>query len=133
VVDDSIPPSLLFTPEEVTVIQRAMAGFNAALPGTEDGEDGEDGEDEDEEGVDPRAHRKIKLSGISYISPEVWTVWINEMRILPGYLPPEIVSINVKKDRVLLEWYDRVTDTIITLTLRPHQVYDMDTGIILPG
>lgn len=124
-VIDDIPESFFFSRNEVVAIKRAMSGFESALPSGEG--DGADGE------AAPPPNRQIRVSGILYVSPDVWTVWVNGRRVIPGYLLPEIVDIRVERRFVYLEWYDQMTDTIISITLRPHQTYDIDTGILLPG
>lgn len=75
--------------------------------------------------------RKIWVSGIYYKNPQVWIVWMNGYKLTPGYLLPEIRGIKVEQDRVHLEWYDIGKNGIINITMQPHQVYDIVTGILV--
>ena len=77
--------------------------------------------------------RRIILSGIVYRGPEDWIVWLNNEKLTPGNLLPEVVSMQVKQDRIDLEWYDIGLNDVIKINLRPHQIYDIVTGVLLPG
>ncbi len=109
--------SLFLTPLEVLTLERALSGKDATLGG-----EGEEA---------PK--RIIDVDGLLYNSSNNWIVWINGKRLTPGYLLPEIVGIHVKRDSVYLEWFDSVFNKIITINMRPHQVYDIQSGILLPG
>lgn len=74
--------------------------------------------------------RKIKLSGIYYKNDKTWIVWMNGHKLHPSYLLPEIQSIEVKQDEVFLRWYDIGLNDVINIRMRPHQVYDIVTGIL---
>lgn len=75
--------------------------------------------------------RKIWVSGIYYKNPRDWILWMNGYKLTPGYLLPEIRGIKVEQDRVHLEWYDIGKNGIINITMQPHQVYDIVTGILV--
>jgi len=74
--------------------------------------------------------RKIKLSGIYYKDDTTWIIWLNGYKLHPRYLLKEIHRIEVKKDEVSLSWYDIGLNDVINIKLRPHQVYDIVTGIL---
>jgi len=80
------------------------------------------------------AHRVIRVSGVFYRSPENWVVWMNNQKVTPDNLLPEIVDISVKdSSKVALKWYDVGLNEVISITLRPQQTYDIPTGVLLPG
>lgn len=78
--------------------------------------------------------RVIRLSGVLYRAPEDWIVWMNNRKVTPDNLLPEIVDISVRdSSKVHLKWYDVGLNQVISITLRPHQVYDIVSGVLLPG
>lgn len=77
--------------------------------------------------------RTITLTGVLYKNPNDWLIWLNGQKLNPRNLFKEIVDIEVYKDsRVRLKWYDIGLDGIIEITMRPHQKYDIVTGLLLP-
>lgn len=78
-------------------------------------------------------NRKIALGGILYRAEGDWIIWLNGQKLGPDNLLPEIQGITVASDKVYLEWFDIGINGIIRLTLRPHQTYDIVTGLLLPG
>jgi hypothetical protein len=114
--------SFFFTPLEMIAIQQALAGRvvkNSTIQG--------------ENGTVIPPHRVIRVSGVLYRSPSDWVVWMNNEKVTPGNLLPEIVDISVKpSSKVSLEWYDIGLNQVLSITLRPHQTYDITTGILLP-
>jgi hypothetical protein len=116
--------SFLFTPLEIDLISRAIAG--KAVKGVA-------GQlNNNTTSIIPEK-RVITVSGVFYRSASDWTVWINGQKIVPGYLLPEIVDISVSRDNVRLEWFDIGLNGIIKIDMRPHQTYDIVTGVLLPG
>ncbi len=80
------------------------------------------------------AYRVIRVSGVLYRSPADWVVWMNNHKVTPDNLLPEIVDISVKdSSKVSLKWYDVGLNQVISITLRPHETYDIPTGILIPG
>ncbi len=78
--------------------------------------------------------RVLKLNGIVYVSQDDWTIWFNEQRITPtSTLPIEVTSLHVEKDYVEMTWLDNYTNHIFPIRLRPHQRFDLDTRMFLPG
>lgn len=77
--------------------------------------------------------RTITLTGVLYKNPDDWLIWLNGQKLNPHNLFKEIVDIQVFKDsRVRLKWYDIGLDGVIDVTMRPHQKYDIVTGLLLP-
>lgn len=111
--------TVLFTPAEVTAVREAAAGRRT----------NEKFLDADKVELIP-IDRKIKLSGIYYKNDSTWIVWMNGYKLHPRYLLPEIHKIQVKQDEVYLEWYDIGLNNVIKLKMRPHQIYDIVTGIL---
>ncbi|MBU0860032.1 MAG: hypothetical protein KJ667_08840, partial [Alphaproteobacteria bacterium] len=81
----------------------------------------------------PGGLREISLSGIIWRNNEDWTVWLNGQRLKPDALPREVMDINVRKKYVELKWYDANTNLIYPVRLRPHQRFNLDSRMFLPG
>lgn len=77
--------------------------------------------------------RTISLGGILYSSAEKWVVWLNGRRITPTALPDEAISFWVTRDYVEVKWFDNYTNRIYPIRIRPHQRFDLDARIFLPG
>lgn len=77
--------------------------------------------------------REIFLGGISYISKNNWTIWLNSQRITPSMLPEELISLDVQDTFVELEWYDEYTNTIYPVRLKPNERFNIDSQIFLTG
>lgn len=123
--------SLFFTLQQLGQINQALIGIYMPLFEQERSITGE-GKGVGAEGV-PIPPRSIRLSGLLYSSPEHWMIWLNGFRVTPGHLLPEIINISVESQQVYLEWFDYVLNKVISIRMKPHQVYDIDTGILLPG
>ena len=115
--------SLFFTEVDIVRIKVALSGVTSDV--VSEGEEGE-------EGAAPKP-RRLKLSGIAWSGPNQWMIWLNGKRMTPRSLPPEVIDVNVHKDYIDLKWYDYGFRKIIKLRLRPNQVYDITTGVMLPG
>ncbi|MFH1157884.1 MAG: hypothetical protein V1721_03240 [Pseudomonadota bacterium] len=114
--------SFFMTPMELVTIRRALSGkaSSAATLSMAKGE--------------IPAHRVIRVSGVIYRTAEDWIVWMNGQKVTPENLLPEIIDIEVRdSSKVDLKWYDIGLNRVISITLRPHQTYDIPTGILLPG
>ncbi len=81
----------------------------------------------------PRGVRELGLSGILYKGSDNWVVWLNGKRIAPDAIPREIIDIKVAKDYIDLKWFDAYTNLIYPVRMRPHQRFNLDTRIFLPG
>lgn len=77
--------------------------------------------------------RDIALAGIIYRSSGDWTVWLNSMRVSPTAIPRQVMDLKVFKTYIELEWFDDSTNQIFPIRLRPHQRFNLDTRMFLPG
>lgn len=114
--------SLLFTPLEIVAIEKAKDGKTVG-----------DGMLQSDKAVYIPPVRIISLAGVLLRKPGDWIIWINGRKVTPDQLLPEMVDVTVSKDNVHLKWYDIGMNKIISLSLRPHQTYDIVTGLLLPG
>ena len=128
--------SLMFTEEEIEAVK---SGKTEELP-TDVAPVDETTQEVVEPEFDPAnppppipLNRKITLGGILYRAEGDWIIWLNGQKLGPENLLPEIQGITVASDKVYLEWFDIGINGIIRLTLRPHQQYDIVTGLLLPG
>jgi hypothetical protein len=109
--------SFFLTPFEIDSIRAARIGTPVATKGAR-----------------PPEHRVISLAGLFYRAPGKWIVWMNGKKMTPKDLLPEIVDIQVDGTaHVRLKWHDRVLNTVLSIELRPHETYDIASGILLPG
>ena len=81
----------------------------------------------------PRGIREISLSGILFKGKDSWVVWLNGKRLAPDALPKEVIDIKVAESHVDLRWFDAYTNLIYPIRIRPHQRFNLDTRIFLPG
>lgn len=81
----------------------------------------------------PRGIRELFLSGISYASPKTWTIWLNGQRVTPGALPPQVMDLKVSRDYIDLKWFDEYSNLIFPIRIRPHERFNLDSRIFLPG
>ncbi len=77
--------------------------------------------------------RELALGGIVFSNGDDWVVWLNGQRLTPKAIPKEVMDIQVNKDVVELRWYDSWTNLIYPVRLRPHQRFNLDSRIFLPG
>lgn len=122
--DPTVPfeQSFLFTQAELLALRRASQGsvIGPAILNA------------DKAAAIPQ-RRVIALSGVYQRAPGEWVVWINGKKMTPKDLLPEVMDIRVEGDRVHLKWFDIGLNNVISITLRPHQTYDIVTGVLLPG
>lgn len=81
----------------------------------------------------PPEEREIRLSGIVYHGGDDWTIWLNEQRVTPDAIPKEVTDLKVYKSYIEFKWFDDYTNQIFPIRLRPHQRFNIDTRIFLPG
>lgn len=112
-------PSLFFSIWEHDLVRDARRGLNTR--------------DASDDGVDISAPRDISLGGIVYAGKADWTIWLNNVRISPTRIPTEVMDLKVFRDYIELEWFDATTNQIFPIRLRPHQRFNLDTRIFLPG
>jgi hypothetical protein len=116
--------TLLFTAWQYALLLEAKT-YNATRPPSASELNGN--------GQTPTGPREISLGGISFITAKSWTVWLNSQRIKPDAIPKEIMDIKVSEDHVDLKWFDASTNLIFPIRLRPHQRFNLDDRIFLPG
>lgn len=132
VASEPVFRSLLFSLNEMNLIDGALSLRGAIRP-LEPGEveqsmNGLDGVEK------PKPeNRDVSLGGIVYISNKDWTIWLNGARVTPGALPKEALGLTVRDRLVELQWFDEYTNQIFPIRLRPHQRFNLDTRMFLPG
>ncbi len=118
--------SFLFSGAEAALIQKAMMGRVEMPQQTQ--------ETLSLEKKEIPKRRVIQISGVFFRTVKDWTVWINGKKVTPYKQLPEIIDIEVRSSSYLhLKWYDVGLNKVISITMRPNQVYDITTGILLPG
>ena len=128
-VDPARLQTMFFTIWQHALLQEAKARFMTRTPDAS--EIANDGQQSSEQAV--RGVREVRLGGIAYAGPLDWTVWLNGKRITPAAIPKEVIDIKVAGDFIELKWYDAFTDLIFPVRLRPHQRFNLDSRIFLPG
>ena len=81
----------------------------------------------------PPEKREIKLGGIVYVKANDWTIWLNNQRVTPNAIPPEVMDLKVHKEYIEMKWFDDYTNQIFPLRLRTHQRFNIDSRVFLPG
>ena len=81
----------------------------------------------------PPEQREIRLGGIVYHGKKDWVIWLNDKRVMPDALPSEVLDLNVYKGYVEMKWFDEWSNQIYPIRLRPHQRFNIDARIFLPG
>jgi hypothetical protein len=117
--------SLLFTSWQHALLQEYRRGDQVYRPPS-----GMESEDTLSKG---RGVREISLGGIAYKNADQWTVWLNGKRVTPKAIPLEVMDIKVYSEYVELEWLDAYNNLIYPVRLRPHQRFNLDSRIFLPG
>lgn len=120
-------PSLLFLPGEHGLLQAAKASFLTRVPThTELASTADDSED-------ISSIRYLSLGGILYTGEKSWVIWLNDQRITPDALPTEVMDLSVSKEYINIKWFDRQTNKIFPIRLRPNQTFNLDARMFLPG
>ena len=122
--------SLFLTSNEENLLIDARKGLVTRPPTVSEFEEEQK---ESESAVRPSGPREVSLAGILYHSDSDWTIWLNSQKITPKNLPSAILDISVTKDFVKMKWLDVQTNQIFPVKLRPHQRFNFDTRIFLPG
>jgi len=127
-------PSILFTYWEQVAIEDAQnsQGLNRAPTAEELERDLKNQRNSNEPPTDPGI-RNISLSGIAYNGYKNWTIWLNNQRVTPDAIPEEALDLKVYKNYIEIKWFDEYTNRIIPIRLRPHQRFNIDARIFLPG
>jgi|GEM_PF-1855626 len=125
--------SLFYLPWEYALLDEAKRGFLSRPPTPSELVDANaSGAATPPEAREPGI-RNIALSGIAYRSASQWTIWLNGQRLAPNALPEQIIDIKVTKTHVDMKWYDEYTNLIYPIRIRPHQRFNLDARIFLPG
>jgi hypothetical protein len=127
-IDINAMQSLFFTVWEHDLIIDARRGLNTRTLDAPD-----DGVDAGNQQPVTGGPRDIALGGIVYKGTKDWVIWLNSLRIAPDAIPSEVVDLKVYKEYIELEWFDRTTNQIYPIRLRPHQRFNLDTRMFLPG
>lgn len=120
---------LVFTFWENSAIAEALAarnkpGAKKRIPDTTQQED---------KVKPPPEEREIKLGGILYVSGDDWIVWLNGKRVTPKALPKEVLDLKVHKQYVEIRWFDEYSNQIFPIRLRPHERFNIDSRVFIPG
>lgn len=118
--------SLLFTAWQHALLQEAKIGFTTRAP------DSSSAGADSGPGGDPGI-RELSLGGIAFYAPARWTVWLNSVRITPDAIPDQVLDIKVSRSHIDIKWFDRYTNRIYPVRLRPHERFNLDSRIFLPG
>lgn len=118
--------TLFFTAWQHALLQEAKIGFTTRAP-----EPGEVGTASNE-GAAPGI-RELSLGGIAFANSKKWTVWLNTVRVTPDAIPDQVLDIKVSRSHIDLKWFDRFTNKIYPVRLRPHERFNLDSRIFLPG
>jgi hypothetical protein len=81
----------------------------------------------------PPEEREIRLGGIAYHGSNDWTIWLNEKRVSPDAIPKEAMDLKVYKGYIEMKWFDEWSNQIYPIRLRPHQRFNLDARMFLPG
>jgi hypothetical protein len=131
IYERSSVPSLVFTPSQYALLREARIGFNTRIPTLQ--ELAKIGDPNDPNYRPPVSLRDIKLGGISFNTPDDWTIWLNNSRVTPDALPSEAIDLRVYKDFIEVKWFDVITNQIYPIRLRINQKFNIDSRIFLPG
>lgn len=125
--------SLFYTGSEYALIREAIIGLKAGPQQGLDFEALADPNASEEEFKPPMGPRELVLAGIVYVSGDDWTVWFNNQRLTPTAILPEMLDLKVYKEYIEVKWFDAYTNQIFPVRLRPHQRFNIDSRIFLPG
>lgn len=131
-VDPERLNSLFFSTWTKTLLDEARRGLKARAPTASELAAGLSSGLDVEEKIDPGI-REISLSGIVYADSTDWTVWLNGQRVRQDAMPAEILDLRVFRTYVDLKWFDAYTNQVFPIRLRPHQRFNLDSRIFLPG
>ncbi len=130
--------SILFTKWEYAAILDAIKAIGTAAvraPTRRElrNSEGPEGERYEPRSRPPPEERDISLNGLVYHGEKDWTIWLNGKRVTPDALPKEVMDLHVYKGYIELKWYDDYSQSIYPIRLKPHQRFNLDTRIFLPG
>ncbi|HIJ38901.1 MAG TPA: hypothetical protein HPP80_08405 [Rhodospirillaceae bacterium] len=121
-------PSLLFTPDEVAAIERAMGGSDKGNAAAEE-QTGTGEAEEKKSGAQPN----IYVSAVMEIGKDDWTVWANGYRIKADHQPPGFQVVGVRNN--VVDIVVQQGDQTYKLKLQPFQTWrsahhDVIEGIV---
>lgn len=119
--------SIFFTNWQYSLLQEAKAGF-MSRPVTQ----ADLTEEPSDASKDP-GRRELALGGIVYTNAKDWTIWLNGQRVTPDAMPEHVMDLSVANQYVDLKWFDPYTNLIFPIRLRPHERFNLDTRMFLPG
>ncbi|MBI2235049.1 MAG: hypothetical protein HYU57_08750 [Micavibrio aeruginosavorus] len=120
--------TLFFTAWQHSLLQEAKIGFTTRRPNP-----GEVAISQNPNAPRDPGIRELTLGGIAFGDAGKWTVWLNGVRVTPEAIPDQVMDIKVSRAYIDLKWFDRYTNKIYPVRLRPHERFNLDSRIFLPG
>jgi hypothetical protein len=120
--------SIMLAPEERRVIQSVLSGEKPPADVLQPNALGQAGP----EGA-PAPLPMIYLSGIYYVGPNQWTIWLNNRRIESSNPDAEFKVVDVASRGVRVEWSPRDRSEIYSFVLRPRQTFDPVARAVVEG
>jgi hypothetical protein len=118
--------TLFFTPWQYALLQEAKRGFLSRPPSARELQG-------NQSAPRPPGLHEISLGGVVYKTPKNWTIWLNGERVTPDSLPEQVLDLKVADDHIDLKWFDSSRNLIYPIRMRPHQRFNLDSRIFLPG
>jgi len=115
-------PSLFFTPAEVAIGERILAGREPKPVSAS-------GEYQGPPPVPPDIH----LGALIFVAPGDWVLWVNGQRRTPSDRRGELEISAVSRERAEIVWRGDVKGGPLRVRLRPYQTFVGSTGEILEG
>lgn len=125
-------PSLIFTYWELASIQDSKNSRGMTRPPTQEEIVQEENEAVAETPPEPGI-RTIVLGGIAFKTADNWTIWLNDQRVTPTAIPKEVLDLKVYENYIEIKWFDEYKNQIVPIRIRPHQRFNLDSRIFLPG
>lgn len=116
-------PSLFFTYWQHQAIRDAKESRGFVRPPTQAELDSLNDPDSFQPDMGPR---DVEVGGILYQSEKEWVIWINNERVTPNALPPQVMDLRVFKDYIEVKWLDEFTNRIFPLRLKSNQKFNLD-------
>lgn len=77
--------------------------------------------------------RELRLGGILHGGSSQWIIWLNGMRVTPASVPEQVIDLKVRGEFIEIVWYDEYSELIFPIRLRPHERFNLDSRMFLPG
>lgn len=117
----------MFSGEELEKLKKALMGGYKKAPEPEKPRQTE------EDRAPETSSRIVSLAGLIYSGPQDWTFWLNGRRVTPDKVPEEVQNLYVTKYYIDFSWFDRQTNQLYPIRLRPHQSFHLDTKVFFTG